>query len=242
LAFKAKKPLPADSSIYVLIPPGTPSAEGPLVTVDSQSYSFQTYAPLRVIEHGCSWYGESCPPLTPFFIRFNNPLSQESNQDMLLSIKPELPGVSMNIFGDTINIQGATKGQTTYSVVVDGQIKDIFDQKLGDDTRLNFKVGKAEPALVGPDQAFITLDPAANKPVFSVYAINYNKLDVQIYAVEPSDWPGFKQYLRDYQQTDKSLILPGRLVFDKTLSIDTPADSLSEVPIDLSQVIKGSSG
>jgi uncharacterized protein YfaS (alpha-2-macroglobulin family) len=242
LAFKALKPLPPDSDISVVIPSGTPSAEGPLVTVESQSYGFRTFAPLRIVEFGCSWYGESCPPLSPFFIRFNNPLDLESFQENLLQITPELPGLNVNTISDTINIQGATKSQTTYSIIVDGKIKDVFGQALGDDTRLKFKVGKAEPALVGPEQTFITLDPASIKPVFSVYTISNSKLDVQIYAVQPSDWPEFKNYLREYQQTDAKLKLPGRLVMDKTLNLNTSADTLSEVGIDLSQVMEGSSG
>src|SRR4030066_44057 len=96
--------------------------------------------------------------------------------------------VLRNIMGNTINIQGATKGRTTYTVFVDGDIQDIFGQKLGNDARLTFPIGPAEPLLVGPDSIFIALDPAASKPTFSVYTINYTKLDVKIYAVQPSDW------------------------------------------------------
>ena len=71
----------------------------------------------------------------------------------MLTIQPELPGVSANAYGDNITIQGATQpGQTTYTVAVDGSIQDIFGQQLGKDERLTFKVGKADPVLVGPDQ------------------------------------------------------------------------------------------
>ena len=47
LAFVAEEPLPADASISVTVGPGTPSAEGPLVTEEAQRYEFRTYAPLR---------------------------------------------------------------------------------------------------------------------------------------------------------------------------------------------------
>ena len=65
-------------------------------------------------------------------------------------------------------------------------------RQLGQDARLTFKVGPADPVLFGPGETFVTLDPAAKKPVFSVYAINYPRLDVKIYAVQPSDWPAFQ--------------------------------------------------
>ncbi len=242
LAFQAKEPLPADTSISITVGPGTPSAEGPLVTEDPQSYGFHTYAPLRIEDHGCSWSDDQCRPLTPLYIRFNNPIDVDVYAENLLRIEPELPGASVNIFGDTISIQGATKGQTTYTVTVDGDIQDIFGQQLGQDARLTFRIGLAEPLLFGPDQIFITLDPAASQPVFSVYTINYNQLNLQIYAVQPSDWPAFKKYLREYQRTDVSLPLPGRRVRDETIRVESPADTLNEVGIDLSEVMDGDFG
>ena len=59
LAFVAAEPLPADAAISVAIGPGTPSAEGPLVTAEAQHFSFRTYAPLRIERHGCSWIPSS---------------------------------------------------------------------------------------------------------------------------------------------------------------------------------------
>ena len=242
LAFQAKEPLPQDAPVSVMVGPGTPSAEGPLVTQEAQTYSFYTYAPLRIVEHRCTWSAEECPPLTPFFIRFNNPIDVQVYEESMLTIEPDLPGASVNIYGDTINIQGATKGQTTYTVVVDGDIQDIFGQKLGKDARLTFRVGRAEPRLIGPGETFVTLDPAADKPVFSVYTINYSKLDVKIYAVQPSDWTDFKRYLREFARTDIQVKVPGRLVMDKSLPVEAPADALTEVDIDLSDLMDGDFG
>ena len=242
LAFRATEPFPPETPISVTIGPGTPSAEGPLVTKEAQSYSFSTYAPLRIEEHGCSWYDDRCPPLTPFFIRFNNPLDTSLDSADMLKVEPEIPGVSANVYGNSIEIRGETKGQTTYTITVSGKLKDLFGQKLGDDTRLTFKVGKADPVLVGPGDNFLTLDPAATKAVFSVYAINYSKLNLKIYAVQPSDWPGFKQYLRDWQQTDKPSKMPGVLVSDKALGLDIPTDTLTQVDIDLSKYTDGGFG
>lgn len=242
LAFKAKESLPLDTEVTVTIGPGTPSAEGPLVTQEAQSYSFRTYAPLRIEDHGCSWGDSPCQPLTPFFIRFNNPIDTSTYVDAMLSISPELPGASVNIYGNTISIQGASKGQTTYTVKVAGDIQDTFGQKLGKDAELTFRVGPAEPRLFGTGQTLVTLDPASKKPVFSVYSLNYSKLGVKIYSVQPSDWPAFKNYLRDYQRTDVPVNVPGRLVLDKSIPVESPADTLTEVSIDLSEVMDGDYG
>ncbi len=184
LAFHAKEPFPTDTTISVTVGPGTPSAEGPLVTKEAQSFSFRTYAPLRIDDHGCSWSADQCLPLTPLYIRFNNPIDVKSYRENMLRIEPELPGASVNIYGNQVNIQGATKGRTTYTVTVDGDIQDTFGQKLGEDARLTFKIGPAEKLLVGPTEggrAFITVDPSMRQPGFSVFTINYNSLDVRMY-------------------------------------------------------------
>jgi hypothetical protein len=197
LAFRTVQSFPTETNISVTIGPGTPSAEGPLTTTEVQSFNFSTYAPLRIEEHRCAWYDDSCPPLTPFYIRFNNPLDVNVYSEDMLRVEPAIPGVSANVYGDSIEISGETKGQTTYTVTVSGEVQDIFGQQLGKDTHLTFKVGKAKSVLVNTRQNFLTLDPTVSKKIYSVYAINYNTLNLKVYAVQLTDWPGYKQYLRD---------------------------------------------
>lgn len=242
MAFRALEPLPPDTSIVVRVKQGTPSAEGPLVTLQDQTYSFHTYSPLKIVEHGCSWGGDDCRPLTPLYIRFNNPIDLDSYDETMLRIEPELPNASVNIYGNTINISGNTQGRTTYWVTVDGTIQDIFGQTLGKDNRLKFKIGSADPILFGPDEIFVTLDPAAENPSLSLFTMNYNKLNVEIYSVIPSDWPAFIQYLREYQRTDLSLNPPGKMVWEGTMPIEAPADKLTEVYIPIAEHLTGESG
>lgn len=243
LAFKATDLLPEDTDISVSIGPGTPSAEGPLLTTETQAYSFRTYAPLRINKHGCAWGNKQpCQPLSPFSIEFNNPIDANVYTDDMLAIQPELPGVSVDIYGQYMQIQGASKGQTTYTVTVKGSIQDVFGQTLGKDVQLAFRVGSANPVLYRSGEAFVTLDPASKKPVFSVYAMNYPRLDVKIYAVQPSDWAAYKQYLRDFQRTDVNVKIPGRKVFDQSQPVEAAADELTEVGIDLSPYMDGPSG
>ena len=241
LAFRATQPFSPETDISVAIGPETPSAEGPLVTMEVQSFNFSTYAPLRIEEHRCGW-DEECPPLSPFLIRFNNPLDTNVTNEDMLRVEPEIPGVSATIYGETIMIAGMTSGQTTYAVTVSGEVQDIFGQQLGDDVRLTFKVGRAESTLVNTGQNFITLDPTATKKIFSVYAINYKKLNLKVYSVQPSDWTQFKQYLREWQQTDMPPKMPGELVADRVLTLDIPDDTLSQVDVDLGPYMDGKYG
>ena len=77
LVFRTYKPLPADAEIDVTVEVGAPSAEGPLLTTEAQSYSFYTYAPLKLTDHRCGW-SDQCRPLMPLVIEFNNPIDEET--------------------------------------------------------------------------------------------------------------------------------------------------------------------
>ncbi|MEZ4677679.1 MAG: hypothetical protein R2932_26035 [Caldilineaceae bacterium] len=74
LVLRAEEDFPTETTVTVNIGPNTPSAEGPLTTTAPQSFSFTTYSPLRIDDHGCSWGDVECPPFSPFYIRFNNQL------------------------------------------------------------------------------------------------------------------------------------------------------------------------
>ena len=108
--------------------------------------------------------------------------------------------------------------------------------------QVRFEVGPADPYLIGPDERFITLDPSASDPSISLFVMNYKKLDVQIYAVQPSDWQAYLTYLDEYRWTDKPQNPPGKLLLDETRSVDTVADTLSEVKLDLSEFMDGNFG
>ncbi len=243
LAFKAQEPLPADTNVNITVGPNVPSAEGPLTSTTTESYSFHTYAPMRIEDHGCYWNDQKCVPLSPMFIRFNNPLDSGLFRDSMITVQPEIPGMTISASGTTVVIQGMTKGQTTYTITVDGSIQDEFGQQLGKDTKLTFKVGSADPNLFGPGQPLVTLDPSLQAPIFSVYSMNYSKLTVKAYAVQPSDWPAFQQYMIDYPRNlEAKTVPPGRLAIDKTLNVESASDTLTQVDIDLSSAMDGKFG
>ncbi|MBW6473345.1 MAG: Ig-like domain-containing protein [Anaerolineaceae bacterium] len=242
LAIKAFELLPKDSNINIDIGPETPSAEGTLTTQTVQSFQFQTFPQLRIEEYGCSWYGNNCPPLSPLYIRFNNPLDEELFDDSFVTITPELPGVTISAIGNTISIQGATQGRTTYKITLAPEIQDIFGQTLEREERISISIGKAEPVLVGPQKNFITIDPYSQKPELSLYTINHSKLDLKIYAVEPEDWLGYQKYLREFYQTDPQIEPPGRLAFNQIINLKTKDDVLSEIKIDIASVMEDDFG
>ncbi|HET60567.1 MAG TPA: hypothetical protein ENN32_09395, partial [Chloroflexi bacterium] len=239
IAFKAAYALPKDSLIQVEFQSGMPSAEGELTTQVDQAYSFRTYAPLKVLDYGCSWWGRDCYPLQPFFIEFNNPLDAEAYQESMISIDPPIAGAVVNVVGNTITIRGATVASTNYYVTIDESLPDVFGQTLGRDEKFTFEVGKAEALLIGPDSGLVTVDPYAQTPGLSVYSITYPSLGVDVYAVETGDWLAYKEYLRDYSNNERAITPPGTRVIQQKIDLSGKTEQLAETFIDLSDVMEG---
>lgn len=240
VAFRVDAELPKDTVISIVIGPGTPSGEGPRVTTAPQSFSFRTYAPLRVVEARCSYY-RNCPPGAAWFLRFNNQLDPELFDGDTVAIAPELPGRKLDLIGDVLYVRGASKGRTRYTVTLPAALTDTFGQQLGRDEDYSFEVGSAEPTLWGPD-GFVVLDPAAKAPQFSVFSINHAELQVRAYAVTPKDWRAFETYMRDFYRSRTPPTPPGKRVLDHKIKVEGETDQLAETVIDLSKALPDGRG
>lgn len=239
VAFKATAPLKPATTYTVTIGPGTPSAEGPLLTKTPQTFSFNTYDKFAVINHGCG-YGNDCPPLTPFYIQFNNPIDVEKFSPDMVKVSPEIPKMRVEASGSGISIRGETKGRTTYKAVLDASLPDSFGQTLAKAQELTFTTGSAEPRLSAPGDLLVTTDP--NEPSsFPVYVINQPNLKVRIHSVEPKDWREFQDRLA--RETEKDpFVPPGQEVVNTTISTGAKTDELTEVKIDLKPALQNGKG
>lgn len=242
LAFRPDEPLESSSNYSLIVGPGTPSAEGPLVNKAVQNYSFKTYEPLAISDYYCYWNNESCPPFSPLTMEFNNELDQELFKEEWIRFEPEIPGLTFSTFNNVVYLQGQTKGRTIYTATISADLQDIYGQKLGKDTRVTFKIGAAEKDIIGPDRNFVTLDPHSSQPIFSFHAINHEWLNVQIYSVQPSDWTDFQFYAQNWQYEELSPQMPGILLADRKMNLNLPKDELTQIDINLQEFMSSSSG
>ncbi len=240
LAFRAQEPLPPAADVSVSFGPGTPSAEGPLTTTTAQSFRFRTHGPLTITSSRCGW-SDNCPPLMPWYIEFSNPLDPDSFTADMVRITPELPGAEIQVYGSTLQIQGRSTGRTKYQVRVSSAIRDVYEQTLGQDKTVTFNVGEAEPVIWSPGAPFAVLDPSL-PPRYSVFTINFRRLNVRAYAVTPQDWRGFRDYMASYYQEEKPINPPGKQVLSKTIDIRARPDELVETAIDLSPALNDGLG
>lgn len=235
--------LPADSNISVTVEKGTPSAEGPLTTTKAQSFSFNTYGAMKFVSGWCGYQNnKKCSPFDLWYMQFTNPIDAATFAKEMVTVEPAVAGLNIYPSGNYVYFQGVKKGRTTYKVTIDNKIKDTFGQLLDKPAMATFNVGAADPNLYSQGGSFLVLDPTA-KPSYSVYSTNHQTVKLKIYAVTPTDWEAFRQYMR-YQNYDeqKRPKIPGRLVVDKIQKIKSKPDELVETRIDLSEALNGGFG
>ncbi len=240
VAFRPAHPLATDTAVTVDVGPGTPSAEGPLVTDEAQTYRGRTYAALKIARQSCG-YGR-CEPLAPFTIEFNNAIDPDTFDADRVRVEPEVPGLRANLYGNVLELVGATAGQTTYTVTLSGDIGDVFGQRLGDDVELTFNVGTARPLLTGPERPFVTTDPAAVSPQLDVVTVNHDQLRMTAWAVRPDDYRDFVQYAERFWSDTRPADPDWSVVFDGEVDIEGPDDTATETSIDLSTAFAESGG
>ena len=246
LAFRAlnsdgltENALPAASGITVTVEKGTRSAEGPITTPGAQTFGFQTFSPLKFIGGYCGWRdNRQCSPFENFALEFNNSLDGSNFTKELIKIEPAIEGANIYPAGNYIYIQGVKKGRTTYKITVDGALKDIFGQTLGQTATATIKVGAAPVSLYSQGGNMVVLDPTA-KTFYSVYSTNQPSVKVRLYQVQPTDWSRFQEYVRriNYDDSTKRPAIPGRLISDKVITIENKPDEMVETRIDLSAAL-----
>jgi hypothetical protein len=244
---ETKFALPADASIRVTVGPGTPSAEGPIATTKQQEVTFRTYGPMRLVKSQCNYNANvPCTPNDVWQIEFSNSLKAESFQELQIRVEPAIEHLKTSINGNTLRIEGVKKPNTTYRVTIDKSLRDQFDQILGKDETVEFKVGPMQPWIGLSGQGFAVLDPAGPRQL-SLYSVNYQTVKVSLYAVEPVDWALFQVYRQLHYRggndaAAKKAMLPGRLISSKQIDLKTSPNEMIETAIDLAPALKDGLG
>ncbi|HEY2866344.1 MAG TPA: Ig-like domain-containing protein, partial [Pyrinomonadaceae bacterium] len=236
--------LPGASTITVTVEKGTHSGEGPLTTVAAQPFTFQTYGPMKFQGGYCGYQtNKNCSPFADWYLEFNNSVEASKFSKEMLKIEPAIDGLNIYPSGNYVYIQGYKKGRASYKVTVEGSISDIFGQQLGQPATATINVGSAEANLYAQGGYMSVMDPTA-KPTFSIYSTNYSTVKVRLYAVQPTDWYQYQQYVRriNYDDDTKRPTIPGKLVYDETVAIKNVPDELVETRIDVGRGLNNGYG
>ena len=148
LAFRARRSSAVDSAITITVPAGTPSAEGPNPTRDVQTYSFSTYAPLRVEDAECRRSARRIArcgsgSTTRSTGRDRRSLGHGDAGD---------PGGARDPQGPLVEVLGPTKPRTTYKVTIGKALKDEFGQLLGKRGVAHLQDGRRVSEVLRPER------------------------------------------------------------------------------------------
>jgi len=233
LGLRVPESLEPDTSYVVGIAEGAPSAEGPRRTEGGIYRRFRTRGRLEVEGVGCRT--ERCRPGESLEVRFSHGLDPDSVGDDAIEVRPALPERRVDVHGDKLLISGRSEGSTTYEIRVSPQIRGKFGQRLGRRVERSVEVGRAVPRVAGPG-TWASLEPEGPR-VVTVGSVNFEKLAVRGFRVEPSDWP---EYLRALE--DEAVDMPGKLSFEKMIAVDGESGEWTRTQVDVQEALGGDFG
>lgn len=244
LAFRPASPLDRNRIIRVVLKKGAPSAEGPLKTKKAQEFGFRTYAPLEIVSQSCS-RSDECPPDSDWTVELNNAVDMESFDPAAIVIDPPIANARVEAWYRTLRISGLKNGRTTYRVTLPASLKDSFGQTLEKALPLTFAVGQAQQNLFPFERDIVTLDPS-DDAVLPVYSTNLDSLKVTVQRTVPSDYrmlqDAFQARNRRRNDNGAPIVLPGENVFDGSIPVTGPKDTLNRTLVDLRPYLKGGFG
>ncbi|MEO6390451.1 MAG: DUF6049 family protein [Pyrinomonadaceae bacterium] len=236
-----KDVFPIATEVKLMIPAGTNSAEGPLMTLKDQELTFTTYGALRITNSEVLDQN-TVPPFQALQVGFSNGINVNNFPVSKVTVTPTIPDMQITFGYNEILINGSKKSNTDYTVTVDRSLIDIYGQTLTGRNTSTFHVRPAESRLISTDNGFLVLDPAVKK-TFSIYSVNYRQVRVRLSRVAPTDWTQFRKFqYSHYHTTENTERPPGTVVFDQVMDLAIKPDELMETAIELSPALTNGYG
>jgi alpha-2-macroglobulin len=230
VALALDRPLQPAGSYRVDVATGLSSLEGPEKTTEVQSYSFETYEALTVKRTNGD--RSKLSPLSSMSITFNNALDEELFEEEAIVVTPQPKGLRLHLRGRYLRIGGQTAGRQTYTVRLPASLTDIYGQRLGTARKVEFRYRGARPRLWGSRGRMQVIDPNGDK-AFRFKTINFDKVRLRVYRVDPSDWPAFEKSYNGGLRRVADAVPPGKLLEDKILRIRGNEDAMTETAVPL---------
>jgi uncharacterized protein YfaS (alpha-2-macroglobulin family) len=240
-AFRPVAPLPKGTALTISIGPHTPSAEGPRVTATASTHTATTYSALAVTGSTCGALGEGCQPGSQFQVTFSNALDATAFDSSTITITPVV-SAAIGVSDTTVTISAATKANTRYTVRFPATLRDQFGQTLGAPHTETFNVGAAQPALTPFAQQLVTTDPAAAHPTVSVTSVGHATLNVDVYAVNPTMWLQYQDFLTHWYDLQHTTRPPFPQLSHTTITVPGGGAQMTESTIDLRADLHGATG
>eukprot|EP01080_Neovahlkampfia_damariscottae_P007936 gene7936-12405_t len=245
MLFRCSNKLGLGKNYSLVVGPKVPSAEGPKINSDAYTINFSTYGFMQYSSHYPKG-NDPCLPYQSWNIQFSNNIQiDDLDPDETIIISPKLPGVKYNVYSNTINIMGRSKGRTKYTVTVKTSLQDVYGQNLDKDAVVDFNVGSADKALRLFTDGISIIDPTEiTDPDVSFISCNITQIRCVVFQVHPNDYYrspwGSNGYSPNYNQTPilEKYCSFGKKVFDKVISVDSKPDEPVETLFKISEYLQ----
>ncbi|MEZ4460931.1 MAG: hypothetical protein R3E66_14640 [bacterium] len=224
--------LPADAEIKLTLKKGTACGLGQRTTTEDQGHTFHTAGVFKVRTTDGS--GES--PTTWWTFHFTNDVDTSSYKNSDIVCDPPFPAHASS-YSATLSLYGLRDSRTTYRVTLPESMRDVHGQLLQGQRTFTFKTTAGWPSLEGPNQQLVTL-PVGSNAAFQLRSMEYARLSVSVYAVDPSDYPDFWSKYYDCLYNEGTP--PGVLHSTQILDIESPekwTESKVDLPADIPHMI-----
>lgn len=238
--------LPSDASIAIQLDPGTSSAEGPKTTTTAQKLAFKTFGPMRVTRHMCGYGGgQICSPGNLMTLVFTNPIDPKQFETRDIRIEPAISNAAFHHYGNVLQISGTEKANTQYAVTIN-TLRDTFGQNIEKPITVVFQIGPAIPLIHVASDDLVVIDPAGPASV-AMFTRGIQKLVLEIYSVQPEDWPKFSRFrkwlaVERRQHSSPEPPPPGKLVLSREVNFTSSDGNIEETTIDLRSALTNKLG
>lgn len=147
LLLQPKERLEADSTYTVAIAEGLPGKQGDLGTENSYTFSFETFATFKFVSFGAQ---EKHNPQDSLKFTFSNPVTySEFIKKIRLDPATAIPDyyAEWDHSDSTLWINLPLQPETRYRIWIDGDLQDMFGNKLGQEIPLEFLTASFPPSV-----------------------------------------------------------------------------------------------
>jgi uncharacterized protein YfaS (alpha-2-macroglobulin family) len=239
LVLRPEQPLPADSKVELTLAQGCAAGEGPRGTAKSITRTWHTHGALALQKVACG-DGASCRPGESVLAQFTNTLDWEHFDPGWVRIEPSVEH-DVGPSGPGIYLSANTLPRTKYTLYFSPDLRDVFGETLGKEASASFEVGDALPELSSA-QPIVLLDPREKTRAFHVQSMNLDELVVTVRRVEPPDYPAYATARAKRQSGSQSFPLPGKVVWEKTLSLRERKNERVDTAIELAPALSNGLG
>ncbi len=229
------EPLALETRVEVGVTKGVPAREGPRGSSEEAATFFHVHGALEVASTRCGWRGRDCTAGQAWQIEFTNPIDAASFDVERVTIEPPARIIQTSFSHDTLTLVADTRGNTTYEVTIDAELRDVFGQTLGEHRDVEFHVDPSPPELSW-GYSMQVADPMAPRR-FGVVTRNVEEFEVAVLKVDPSQWSNFWEQRSGFHDKDGVIELPGEIAIDAKVDVVSGLDERVITHVDLTRAL-----